>query len=101
LSSNADIPQAASFWPTTAIIVSWLSAFVRLLGACRAILAPDLQHHRVDVAPDGYVTRATRRHAAQMGGHCASYLVERSIGVGPEDQLALLFASAALSAAQS
>jgi hypothetical protein len=56
-----------------------LTAFVRRLAARLADLAPDLHHHRVDVALDLHVARTPGRHARQVRQHRASDLVDQSI----------------------
>jgi hypothetical protein len=55
-----------------------LVAFVGCLAARLAYLAPDLHHHRVDVAPDLHVATATRRLAPQCDGQAMGSLLYRN-----------------------
>ena len=82
-------PHRASRW--SVLLSKWrLVPLVRLGKTGGSYLAPDLHHHRVDVAPDMHVATATRRHAGQMRQHGASDLVDQRIGPVTPYQLALL-----------
>jgi hypothetical protein len=53
----------------------------RLGETRRRYLAPDLHHHRVDVAPDLHVAATPCRHAGQMGQRDARYDAPKSTEV--------------------